>query len=271
MRALPFALLLAAGHALAAPRLEIVVASEALDPRYMDANVAGLARRIEEVAGWKPGTLQGKAFQRPRDALPYIRSHQVAFAILPVHQFVEGRKELGFEVLGRAVSLEGERPGYWGVARREPRPYNDVVQYPGLTLALTEPYDLRWIGMLFEGRLDPAKHFKLMEVPSGKAAVEAVLGKKADVALLYETDFRAFKYRIESKTDLDWVFASGGLPPPPLVATRFASRGDRKRLADAVGKVCKQGGADACARMTTLYMQPGLADTYATIVQRYER
>jgi hypothetical protein len=260
--------LLLASPAAAAP-VEIVVAGEALDPRYMDKNITEFARRLEEVGGWRPGTLRGKAFARPREALAYVRKSRAAFAVLPVHQFLEGRRELRLEVLGRALSFEGEFPGYWGVARREKRSWGDVVESPGLTMALTESYDPTWIGMLFESRVDPTRHFKLVEVPSASEAVAAVLAKRADLALLYETDYQALKSRIQSRTDLDWVFTTGALAPPPLVATRFASRADRKRMADAVGKACKGSGADACARVTILYMQPGLADTYAPLIHRY--
>jgi len=263
------ALALVAATPAAAPRVEVVVASEALDPRYMDKNVAGFAQRLEEVAGWKPGMLRSKAFSRPRDALAYMRKNRVAFAVLPLHQLVEGRKELGLEVLGRAVSFEGESPSYWGIARREKRAWADPAEQSGLTLALTEAYDPRWIGLLFEGRVDAAKHFKLLEVPDAKEAVAAVLGKRADVALLYDTDFQPFKNRVESKTDLDWVFASGGLLPPAVVASRFASKADRKKVADALATLCKREGGDACARVTILYVQPGLADTYAPVIQRY--
>ena len=50
-------------------------------------NLADFLRRVEEVVGWPKGSLRGKAFTRPRDALAYIKKNRVGFAILPAHQF----------------------------------------------------------------------------------------------------------------------------------------------------------------------------------------
>ncbi len=258
--------------ALASPArgAEIVVASEALDPKFFESNMRAFVGRLEAVGGWRKGSLLGTAFSRPRDALDHMRKNKTAFALLPVHQFVEGRKDLKLEVLGRAVGIEGADPGFWGVARNEPRPYQNVEQYPGLRLALTEAYDTRWINVLFEGNVKAKSHFELVEVPSGPEAVAAVLARKADVALVYERDFQPLRPRIEARADLAWVYASGGVPPPPFVATRWASGADRRRFAAAIGKLCKGEGAALCSRMTIMYAEPGRATSYDRIIAKYE-
>src|SRR6185436_20720827 len=92
----------------AAPR-ELVVAHEILAEAgdHLDENLTALVRRVEDAAGWPKGSLKGKAFIKPQEALGYIKKNRSAFAILPAHQFVEGQKELKLEVLGRAVGLDG--------------------------------------------------------------------------------------------------------------------------------------------------------------------
>ena len=267
MLALPFAL--AAALILAAPR-EIVIANEALDPAFADTNAAALARRIEQVARWPKDSLRVKVFVRPREALDHIRKNKSPFAILPIHQFLEGRKALKLDILGRAVGIEGTRPVYWGVARNEPRPYVDVETHPGLRLAFSETYDLQWINVLFEARIRPSTHFEYLEVASATEAVTAVLDKRADLALLHARDWNEVKMRVENKSGLAWVYESAPVPPSPVLATRWAAKADRMRLSDALGRLCKDDGASACGRMTVMYVEPGRADTYAGIITKYE-
>src|SRR5688572_3950645 len=157
--------LLAPSLAAAAPRLELVVGNEALVPAHAPRNLEAFLRRLEVVGGWPQGTFHGKAFPRPREALEHIRKNKSAFAILPPHQLVQGRQDLSFEVLGRAIGMEGPRPAYWGVVRNEPRPYTHIEDHPGLRLVLTEAYDLQWLRVLLEGAVpNPEQHFRLMEV-----------------------------------------------------------------------------------------------------------
>jgi hypothetical protein len=252
---------------------EIVIGNPALvaGGAHVAKNLEAFLARLEQVGGWPKGSLRGTAFVRPREALDHVRKSKAAFAILPVHEFLQARKELKLEILGRAVGLEGAKAAYWGVTRNEKRPYDHIENHPGLRLATTEVGDPQWLDVLFENNVDPQKHFKLVEVANGGEAVAAVLAKKADVALIYETDFVPLKTRILGRTDLAWVYASGTIPPPPVLAVgKRTSAADRKRMASALGKLCKQEGADTCARMAILYAEPGRADTYQVVIEKYE-
>jgi ABC-type phosphate/phosphonate transport system substrate-binding protein len=260
------------GSAGRAAPIEIVVASEALvaGGTHVSDNLQAFVRRLETVGGWPSGTLRGRAFTRPRDAIAYMRGSKVAFAILPPHQFVEARKELKLEVLGRAVGLEGARTGYWGVALAGKRPYEHIEEAPGLRLALTETHDEQWLRVLLEGNVhDPARHFELVEVPTGADAVAALLARKVDVALVYESDFTPLKPRLLPGADLAWVYASGAYPPPAIVASKWATAADRKRLTTALEKLCKGEGGDTCSRMAILYVEAGRAETYDTVIRKY--
>ena len=254
--------------------LEIVVANPALvaGGAHVPKNLDAFLRRLEQVGGWPQGSLRGKAFVKPREAMDYIRKNgTVSFAILPVGQFLQARKDLKLEVVGRVVGTEGANAAFWGVGRNETRPYEHIEMYPGLRLATTEVGDPQWLDVLFENNVDPLTHFKLVEVASGAEAVAAVLAKRADVALIYETDFAPLRPRIQSKSDLAWVYASGTIPPPPVLAVgKQAKPADKKRMAAALAKLCKQDGADACARMAIMYAEPGRADTYKKIIDKYE-
>jgi ABC-type phosphate/phosphonate transport system substrate-binding protein len=253
---------------------EIVVANEVLlaGGDKVDPAMEAFVRRLEAVGGWPAGSLRGKAFARPAEALEYIRKNKVAFAFLPVHQFVQGRRELKLEVLGRAVGLDGVQRGYWGVARNETRPYEHVEEAQGLKLATTETDDVVWLRTLFEGNVKaPDRQFQLLPVPSGAEAVAAVLARKADVALISQLDFDPLRPKIERKVDLAWVYASGHIPAPPVVAVgKWARPADRQRMTAALEKICKKEGADTCGRMGIMYIQAGHASDYDTIVRKYD-
>jgi ABC-type phosphate/phosphonate transport system substrate-binding protein len=253
---------------------EIVVANEVLlaGGDKVDPAMEAFVRRVEAVGGWPAGALRGKAFARPADALEYIRKNKVAFAFLPVHQFVQGRRELKLEVLGRAVGLDGVQRGYWGVARNETHPYEHIEEAQGLKLATTETDDVVWLRTLFEGNVKaPDRQFQLLPVPSGAEAVAAVLARKADVALISQLDFDPLRPKIERKVDLAWVYASGHIPAPPVVAVgKWARPADRQRMTAALEKICKKEGADTCGRMGVMYIQAGHASDYDTIVRKYD-
>jgi ABC-type phosphate/phosphonate transport system substrate-binding protein len=101
--------------------------------------------------------------------------------------------------------------------------------------------------------------------------VAAVLARKADVALIGQLDFEPLRPRIERKVDLAWVYASGNIPAPPVVAVgKFARPADRQKMTAALEKICKKDGADTCGRMGIMYIQAGHADDYATIIKKYE-
>jgi ABC-type phosphate/phosphonate transport system substrate-binding protein len=269
-----FAVLAAAAAAPPPAGPEIVLANEVLmsgGDRVAPAMEA-FVRRIESVGGWPAGSLRGKAFARPREALEYIRKNKVAFAFLPVHQFVQARTALKMDILGRAVGLDGTERAYWGVTRIEPRSYEHIEEASGLRVATTEIDDVAWLRTLFEGNVrEPQQQYKMMETPSGAEAVAAVLARKADVALISQLDFDPIRPRIERKLDLAWVYASGRMPAPPVVAMgKWASPADRKKMSAALEKICKKEGADHCGRMGILYIQAGHAEDYKKIIKRYE-
>jgi ABC-type phosphate/phosphonate transport system substrate-binding protein len=255
---------------------EIVIASEALvaGGAHVPENLAAFLRRLETVGGWPAGSLRGKTFTRPREALAYIRANKVPFAILPPHQLVEARKDLKLEIVGRAVGMDGTRGSYWGVAPAGKRAYEHIEEAPGLRLALTETYDEQWLRVLLEGNVSaPAQHFKLLEVTTAADAVAAVLARKADVAMVSQSDFAALKPRLAAGGDLAWVYASEALPPSAIVSVnRHAPpAADRKRFTTALEKLCKGEGGDACARMGILYVEVGKADSYNIVIQKYAR
>ena len=73
------------------------------------------------------------------------------------------------------------------------------------------------------------------------------------------------------KADLEFVFGSPKLPPSAFVAVgKFASAADRKKLAAAIDKICKEPGAEACGRVGLMYIQPGMTQHHQKILDHYQ-
>jgi hypothetical protein len=256
---------------LAAPR-ELVIAHEVLGEagENLEANLSAFLRRIEEVAGLPKGALKGKAFARPNDALAYIRANKVGFAILPAHQVAEAHQALKLDILGRAVGVDGRVLQFVTVTRR-PRPFPEGEVPAGARVAASETHDPAWLALLTEGDLDPrGRPLAFVQTPSSRSALEALLAKKADLAILHPEHWQDVKRRIEDGGDLEWVVTSPKLPPSAFVAVgKFANAQDRKRMAGAIDKVCKTTGADACGRMGIMYIEAGRADSYDDVINGY--
>jgi ABC-type phosphate/phosphonate transport system substrate-binding protein len=260
-----------ASPAAAAPR-EIVIANENLvrSGPALEENLNRFLRRLEAVVGWPAGSLKGKAFTRPADALEHIRKHRTPFAILPVHQFVQARKELKLEPIGRANGFEGAKCSYWGIAKA-PAPFGALAEAKGKRLALTETSDPVWVRVLLDGNAEPSD-FQLVEVKTGKEAIDAVVAKRADAALLYEADYKAIEERVGPDNEFAFVHVSGSFPPPPVLAVgKFATKADTKKLAAAIDKTCKEAaGNEACARVGIQFIEAGRAESYRRLISYYE-
>jgi ABC-type phosphate/phosphonate transport system substrate-binding protein len=263
--------LLFALPAAAAPR-EIVIANENLvrSGPYLEENLDRFLRRLEVVAGWPARSQKGKAFTRPADALEHIRKHRTPFAILPIHQFVQARKELKLEPIGRANGFEGAKCSYWGIAKA-PAPFGTLMDAKGKRLALTEISDPIWVRVLLDGNAEPSD-FQLVEVKTGQEAIDAVAAKRADAALLYEADYKAIEDRVGPDKEFAFVHVSGAFPPSPVVAVgKFAKKADTKKLAAALDKTCKEAaGNEACARVGIQFIESGRAESYQRLISYYE-
>ena len=262
----------ASAPAAAAPR-ELVVAHEILAEAgdHLEENLTGFLRRVEEVAGWPKGSLRGKAFVKPQDALAYIKKSRSGFAILPAHQFVEGQKELKLEVLGRAVGLDGS-PLVFSAVTRRPRPFAELAGTPGLRVAVTETLRPAWITILTEGAIDKSvAPVALVQVPRPRLGIEDLLAKKVDLVIVPELEYRALKPRIEPSGDLEWISARPTSRPRPSWRWANTSRAaDKKKMAAAVDKICKTTGGPACSRLGILYIEAGRAESYQGLLELYQ-
>jgi hypothetical protein len=255
----------------AAPR-ELVIAHENLEEAgpELEKYLGDLLRRIEKVAGWPAHSLKGRAFVNASEALPYIKKSRAGFAILPVHQLAQGYHPLKLEILGRAVGLEGPVLEYVAVTRR-PRGFESLVDKPGARLAAVGAADLAWMRLATDGQVGAGVAVGLLETPTSKAALQAMLDGKVDVALVSPAVWKPIQKRADALGDLDSLFVSAKLPAPAVVAVgKYVKAADKKRLTAALELICQEPGGPACSRMGILYTQSGRQENYGNILQTYK-
>jgi hypothetical protein len=255
----------------AAPR-ELVIAHENLEEAgpELEKYLGDLLRRIEKVTGWPARSLKGKAFVNASEALPYIKKSRAGFAILPVHQLVQGYDQLKLDILGRAVGVgEGPVLEYVAVTRR-PRSFESLEDKPGLRLAAVGASDPTWMQVATDGQVNPQLAVGLLETSTSKQALQSMLDGKVDVAVVSPTVWKPIEKRADARGDLDTLFVSAKLPAPAVVAVgKYVSAADRKKLAAALDLICQDPGGPACSRMGILYTQSGRQQNYEPLLQVY--
>ena len=227
----------------AAPR-ELVIANENLAEAgdLLDGHLDKFLRRIEEVTGWPKNSLKGKALVRPVEALDYIRKNRSGFAILPIHQVVEGAKELKFQLLGRAVGLEGTELYQAGMAR-VPKSFALLGEKPSIKVAGSEVRDVDWLTIITDQNITRDKPAALVEVPSSQDALKALEEKKVDVAIVSNPMWRELEKRTTGNKPIwsscsghpscrrrrSWRWASSPAPPIGRSLRRPSTRSARNR------------------------------------------
>lgn len=241
------------------PTRELVIADEALAKLGdgLTAQLDALARRIETLVGWPTGSLRVRGFADGDAALAYVRSNKPTFAILPLRQFAQGHAALGFEVLAEAFPIElfnVEDPMFYGVTLKSTPIGAHIQMHPGVKLAIPGGEDRQWVRVMFDGTVDPARHFTYVPVKNDAEALEAVMSKRADLAILYERFYKDQRPRTDDDGDLKVVYAAPSAPPSALVVLgRAAKSADRKKLEPLAGSICADEGRSICTKLGLLW------------------
>lgn len=238
---------------------ELVIADDAFTKLGNDLAplLEALARRIERHVGWAPRSLTVRGFTDPDAALAYVRNKKPAFAVLPLRQFVAGRKALGFEVLAEVFPIElfdVEDPMFYGVTLKSTPISEHIQMHPGVRLALPGAEDRQWVRIMFDGTVDPKTHFTFVPVATDAEALDAVVAKRADMAVLHERFYKGVRPRTDDDGDLKVVYAAPSAPPSALVVLGKAAKSeDRRKLEPVAGGICDEEGRTTCTKLGLLW------------------
>ena len=235
---------------------------------FIDAFV----KRLETVAGWKPGSIVGKGFLSMEAAEGFLKTERPAFALLPAHEFVVLRQKYKMQVLGYGGVWDPKKAAYRGLARSKSSVGALPHQQPGLKLA-TDIKDMQWLNVIFDGLLKPEAHFQFVPVKNESEAVAAVRESRADLALVWGEHIDRYKEFLRSDGGgLRVAFNSARMPPMALVAlVKNAKAADAKALTKALPQVCKaKPNIDICANLGFLYLKPGPEELHPHVAYKYD-
>jgi hypothetical protein len=238
-------------------------------------HLAFLVKRLEKLAGWKPGSLQGKAFASYDDAAAHVRKSRPGFGILSTHDFVRLRQKHPTRVIGQSHDRQmflGKLPRFWVVTKRDTMVTKHLHMQPDFRLATAEGDDLQWVNVIFDGLLRPATHFQYVKVANTREALEAVEQGKADLAMVPQADIQQIEVRTRRNSgDLKIVYSSPDMPPGAVVAfDKNVNPGDLKSIEAALERLCREDGEDACVGLGIYRVVPGAHEHHPDIAQKYD-
>lgn len=262
-----------AAPAKGAPRKLVIIDPElAVTGDKTQAFIDTFVKRLESVAGWKPGSLSGKGFLSIEAAESFLKTQRPAFALLPAHEFVVLRQRQKLQVLGYGGLWDPKKAAYRGLARVKSNVGALPHQQPGMKLA-TDIKDMQWLNVIFDGLLKPETHFQFVPVKNEDEAVAAVRESRADMALVWGEHIDRYKADLRSEGgNLRVAFNSARLPPLAFVALqKNASAADAKLLTKVLPQVCKdKPNIDTCANLGFLFLKPGPEELHPHVAFKYD-
>ncbi|MCG5054882.1 MAG: PhnD/SsuA/transferrin family substrate-binding protein [Myxococcales bacterium] len=237
------------------------------------SQIDALMRRMESAAGLPAGTLRGQGFNSFESAEAQLAKGQVAFALAPAYAFAKLWKRGGVQVMGYAGGLDPKAKTYKLVARSADPVGPAIHQHPGLRLA-TKERDLQWLNVVFDGLLNPTRHFReIVQTQSEAEALDAVEAGKADVALVWAEHLSRHKAQVGTNRPLRIAYTSGEFPPPALLTLRGRAPGKLvKALTKALPEVCKgQDHIDVCADLGFFSLVVGPHELHPHAAYKYDK
>jgi len=265
------ATLLAARPAEAGPHDFVVyIARMGGDTATARPYVQKFAAQLEKLMGWKPGSAAGAFFADRKEALQDIKTRQPAFALLDPPLYFELREPSALTLIGQLQSTELVSSKLHLVVKDDKLTSLEALRGAVLTTTLAE--SPRYLSkVVFDGKLDAVKHFKLKRVGTALKGVRAVLTGSAR-ATLVDDDQLAAARKMEGGQALRSIYSSPALPPIPVVAFgKVMKPADQKTLEKALPRLCSGAGAQTCKDMRLPGFQPKNVTLFAPTQKRYER
>ncbi len=236
--------------------------------------LATFSARVEELAGWPEGHMQGIYLNTSDACELQLRTRKPHVAILSLDTYLAHGAELKALPLLEVLPLSGERERYHLVGSAEETEALDDLK--GKTIAgetLTDPKFLS--RLVFAGRLDAAEDLALERTRTALRALRLVQRGKAAAALVDSNTAKELK-TLPFGDSLHTIFVSEALPGWPVLALGDSRAGDRlsesrqRALIEALTQVCQgEAGARYCEPAFLGGFVPITPATYAEVRERY--
>jgi ABC-type phosphate/phosphonate transport system substrate-binding protein len=220
---------------------------------------------------WPPGSAHGSFFPSASDAIQYIETDKPGFGMLDPELFFELRKKEALEVL---VTVHGETEAlkHYSVVVADPA-YKTLEDLKGKTLVSNHLQSERYLSnVVFAGKIDAAKHFKLEKTGSPLKGLKAIDRGEAAATLL-DDDQLAHMKDLPFASKLKVIYTSPALPPMPFVAFGKSSKPeDRAAVKKLLLEMCSDPkGAQVCESLQIKKFSPPDKAAYDEAARRFDK
>ncbi|HUU01091.1 MAG TPA: PhnD/SsuA/transferrin family substrate-binding protein [Myxococcota bacterium] len=256
----------------AAGTIDILVCYPGGSVRARDAEPAlkNMVAVIESIGGWPAGTIKVSFTTKVAACRKLLDEKKPEFAIVSLGLFLENRVKHHLVPLARPKISGRDTDKYRILVRKGS--YANIEALKGKTLGgqwLTEPEFLRRI--VFKGKLDPARYFKLSPSRRALRALRELSRGKLDAVIVNELQYGGLSALPFGK-GLAVAFASDEMPQMGVVADeKKADAADRARMRKALDAMCKNAeGKKLCTLFGIDAFVPSSGKTYQAVIDLYQ-
>jgi ABC-type phosphate/phosphonate transport system substrate-binding protein len=219
---------------------------------------------------WSAGSAHGSFFPDADGAIQYIETQKPGFGMMDPELYLELRKKEALEVL---VTVHGanEALRHYSVVVADPA-YKTLEDLQGKTLVSNHLQSERYLSdVVFGGKIDAAKHFKLEKTGSPLKGLKAIDRGEA-AATLVDDEQLAHMTTLPFADKLRVIYTSPALPPMPFVAFGKNSKPeDRAAVKKLLLEMCGDPkGAQVCDSLQIKKFSPPDKAAYDEAIRRFK-
>ena len=227
-------------------------------------------RYAEGVLKWPANSAKGEFFPDEAGAVQYIDANKPGFGIVDASVFLDLREKYDLQPIA-SVQGQNQLNGHLSVVVKDPN-IKSLDDLKGKTLISNHLENSKFLSkIVFAGKLDADKHFKLSPTASPLKGLKAVDRGEAEATLLDDEQLASSKTLPFGK-DLKVIFTSKLLPPTPVVAFgKNSVPADREAFGKMLIGMCKdKKGADVCKSLQITKFTPPDKAAYEDAVRKYK-
>ncbi|MFH2010588.1 MAG: PhnD/SsuA/transferrin family substrate-binding protein [bacterium] len=231
--------------------------------------MAPFYRRIESLATWQVGSLQGSYQPTYSGCLSKINSWQPGFAVMSQGVYLEHRKALRLNVIGSLQMFAGAGKQLYLVVKKGS--FKTVADLQGKRLTSNHLEETKFLNkVMFGGKIDVTRHFLLKQVSQTTKGMRDVVRGRADATIINDDELRTMNGRSWRNT-LQIIHKSPRLPGAVLVAFgKWASRVDLAQMKKVARTMCAgPGGRKLCRASGIQSAGAATQATYGRIIRLF--
>ena len=202
---------------------------------------------LAKLTSMKKDSLQGKYFNNINDAKTYIRENKNSYIMGSIGFYLANKKSMDLVPLAAVKIDNDDREQYVLIVKKGS--YKSLKQLKGKVLAGNVLYeDVKFINkLIFENKIDIAKHFQLKPSNRPLSAVRKLTSGQVDAVLLNNMQYASLK-SLDVFSKIEVLYQSPQMPALGLMmANTKTNNAVKEKIVNAVTRMCNQADTkEAC-------------------------